>query len=343
MTRAERVRLKPLDEQVVVITGASSGIGLVTAREAARRGARVVMVARNEDALRAAAATLRDAGGAVMHYAADVARPQELQRVADVTVAEFGRFDTWVNNAGVGLYGRLDELTLEDQRRLFETNFWGVVHGCLAALPQLRARGGALINVGSIVSDLPVPLQGIYVASKHAVKGYTDALRLELEADGASVSVTLVKPHSVDTPYFDHARNYMAVEPLPPPPVYAPETVARAILHCAEHPRRTVIVGGSGRAFASLYGLAPRAGDKVVERTLFRAQRSRTPERDRGGDNLYHPPRRGEGQARGAYHGRVRERSLYTGAVLHPARTALAAAGVGLAVAAGVRAMRDRH
>jgi short-subunit dehydrogenase len=331
--------LKKLREQVIVITGASSGIGLVTARMAARRGARVVMVSRNEEALRRAADDIRQAGGAVMHYAADVARPTELERVADVTVAEFGRFDTWVNNAGVGLYGRLEEVTLEDQRRVFETNFWGMVHGARAALPQLRERGGALINVGSVVSDVPVPLQGIYVASKHAVKGWTDALRLELEAEGVPVSVTLVKPHSIDTPYFEHARNYMAVEPAPPPPVYAPETVARAILHCAQHPRRSIMVGGAGRAFATLYGLAPHAGDRVVERTMFGAQRGDAPALDRNDHNLYQPPRRGEGRARGVRDGRVRGHSFYTGAVLHPGRAALAA-GLGLALAAGVRAMR---
>jgi short-subunit dehydrogenase len=338
-TMAPRVRLKRLQDQVIVITGASSGIGLVTARLAARRGARVVMVARNDGALRRAADEIRQAGGAVMHYAADVARPTELERVADLAVAEFGRIDTWVNNAGVGLYGRLEEVTLEDQRRVFETNFWGMVHGARAALPHLRERGGALINVGSVVSDIPVPLQGIYVASKHAMKGWTDALRLELEDEGVPVSVTLVKPHSIDTPYFEHARNYMAVEPAPPPPVYAPEIVARAILHCAQHPRRTIIVGGAGRAFTTLYGLAPRLADRVVERTMFRAQCGDAPAADRNDHNLYRPPQRGEGRARGIYDGRVRRRSFYTGAALHPGRAAVVA-GLGLALAAGVRALR---
>lgn len=333
------VRLERLEDQVLVITGASSGIGLTTARLAAERGARVVLVARRDEALRQATAALREAGGAVMYQVADVADPDALAAVADAAVREFGRFDTWVNNAGVGLYGRLEEIPLEDQRQLFETDFWGVVNGCRAALPQLRRRGGALINVGSIAGDVALPLQGIYVAAKHAIKGYTDSLRQELEEEGAPVSVTLVKPTSTATPFFEHARNYLDVEPNAPAPVYAPETVARAILHCAEHPRRTVMVGGGARAFGTLATVAPRAADKLIERTMVNAQRTRRQRHSDHRDNLYHPTP-DAARERGRVDRRVHARSFYTGAVLHPGRAALAALGLGLAVAAGMRAMR---
>jgi len=171
------VKLKPVSEQVIVITGASSGIGLATARAACEQGARVVLAARNGEALAKIEQELTAAGGQAAHVVCDVADRSAVERVARTAVQRFGGFDTWVNNAGVGLWARLEDVTEADARRLFDTNFWGLVHGCQVALPTLKARGGALINVGSELSDVAVPIQGIYVASKHAVKGYTDALR----------------------------------------------------------------------------------------------------------------------------------------------------------------------
>ena len=333
-------KLKKVEDQVIVVTGASSGIGLATARLAGRRGARVVLVARGAAALERALARVREDGGAGITVVGDVARPEDMVRVADTALEEFGRFDTWVNGAAAALYGRLDEIPLEDKRKLFDTNFWGMVHGARAALPELRRRGGALINIGSMLSDLSIPLQGIYAASKHAVKAYTTALRMELEKDGAPVSVTLVKPGAIDTPYYEHARNYMDRAPTPPPPVYAPEAVARAILTCAERPVREIVVGGAARAMLAGAGVAPRLSERIMEATMFEAQKSRR-KAGRTADNLYGPvdPTARE---RGRYPGPVFEHSLYTSAALHPTRTALAAAGIGLAVAAGVRAFRNQ-
>ena len=142
------VKLKKLSEQVLVITGASSGIGLVTAREAARRGAKLVLVARAEDALRQLAEEINSAGGEAIHVVADVGREEDVRRAAEEALARFGRIDTWVNNAGVSIYGRILETPFEDMRRLYETNFWGVVYGSQTAARHLRGRGGAIINVG---------------------------------------------------------------------------------------------------------------------------------------------------------------------------------------------------
>ena len=157
-------------------------------------------------------------------------------------------------------------------RRLFETNFWGIVYGSLEAARNLKQHGGAIINISSTLSDRAIPMQGMYSASKHALKGFTDALRMELEEERAPVSITLIKPGAIDTPYSKHAKNYMEVEPKNPAPVYAPETVARAILHCAENPERDVFVGAGGKGISLLGRFAPRMADKIMERTIVTQQ-----------------------------------------------------------------------
>lgn len=331
------MKLKKLCNQVIVITGATSGIGLVTARTAAARGARVVLVARTEDSLRRLCNEIKAAGGAAEYIEADVANLEQVSRVADVAVKRFGGFDTWVNNAGVSIYGKLEDVSIEDQRALFDTNYWGLVHGSLVALKHLKRSGGAIINVGSALSDRAVPIQGAYCASKHAVKGFTDALRMELEHDGAPISVTLIKPASIDTPYRQHAKNYMRNEPRNPAPIYAPEPVAEAILYAAEYAIRDLFVGGAGKGLAMAAYFAPRLTDKVMERSMFEAQQMDHPSAsphaglDRPSGSLLE---------RGGYPGYVATNSLYTKAATHPLMTfALLAAGLSLGVAA-VRMLR---
>ncbi|CAA9372447.1 MAG: Esterase/lipase [uncultured Gemmatimonadetes bacterium] len=323
-----RLKLKPLNEQVIVITGSDSGIGLATARAAAERGACVVLNSRNEPALERIAEELRAEGAQVAWHAGDVADEAEMRVLAQVAVNAFGRIDTWVNNAGVSIYGEIERTPVDDVRRLFETNYFGLVNGSLAALPHLRRDGGALINVGSVVSGVSIALQGHYSASKHAVKGFTDALRQELEHDGAPVAVTLIRPAGIDTPYTEHARNYMEdAEPMLPPPVYAPEVVARAILDCAVRPQREVLVGGAARQMEMMEGASSRAFDAYVESVVWDQQRAPRGSKRRN-DALYAPSV--SGRTHGDHHGHVMRTSAYTYTRQHPLKTLLtlgAAAG----------------
>jgi NAD(P)-dependent dehydrogenase (short-subunit alcohol dehydrogenase family) len=334
--------LKPINEQVVVITGASSGIGLVTAKRAAARGARVVLAARNEADLRAATDAIRRAGGRAIFVVADVADAAQVENIAAAAVREFGRIDTWVNNAAVSMYGRIMDVSIEDMRRQFDINYWGQVYGSRVAVPHLLGNGGALINVASALADRAIPLQGNYCAAKHALKAFTDTLRMELEAAGAPVSVTLLKPASIDTPFFDKARTYLDVEPQPVPPVYAPEIVADAILTCAQRPIRDVIVGGTGKLLTAA-DLLPRLADKYMERTMFDAQQTGDPVGSRP-DNLYEPVAHDGGERGRNWTGRTKGTSLYTASVLHPQAAAAAIAVAVAAVAAGlVVGMRGTH
>lgn len=256
--------LKPISQQVVVITGASSGIGLATAKLAAKQGAKLVLIARSGETLKKLVDQIVSAGGEAVYVVADVADREKIEAAAEEAIRRLGRIDTWINNAGVAIYGRLDEVSDADSRRLFETNFWGVVNGSLAALPHLKVHGGALINLGSEVSEAISPLLGMYSASKHAVKGFTDALRVEVqEFDNASVSITLIQPSAVNTPFPQHAKNYMDREPKLPSPLINPEQVAQAILKAAVEGGRDIKVGAMAVVNTTISKLMPGLGDKM--------------------------------------------------------------------------------
>ena len=332
-----RASLKPLEEQIIVLTGATSGIGLATARLAAARGARLVLAAREPESLHRLDEELRAHGSEVAIVAADVARRDDVRRIAQTAAERFGGFDTWVNDAGVSIWGRLDEVSEEDSRRLFDTNYWGMVNGSLEAVAVLKDRGGALINVGSIASDVSFPLQGMYCASKHALKAFTETLRIELDADDAPLSVTLIKPAAIDTPFVAHARNYLAEEPKLPPPVYPPDDVARAILFAATHRRREIYIGGGGKALSAQQRLAPALLERALGLVGFALQKEDAPARHRDGA-LY----RGAGglHERGGYPGHVARTSWYTRAALHPWLTTAIVGATGLALVGAIGAAR---
>lgn len=332
------MKLKKLKNQVIVITGASSGIGLVTARLAAKAGAKLVLAARSEGPLRQLAEEIVKGGGQAAYIVADVGVRDQVRAIAKLAADRFGGFDTWVNDAGVSIYGKVVDTPIEDMRRQFETNYWGVVYGSLEAVALLKTRGGALINVGSTLSERAAILQGSYSATKHAVKGFTDALRMELALDKAPVSVTLIKPGPIDTPYTLNAKNLMDGEARHPAPAYAPEVVARAILRCAQKPVREVFVGGGGRLIGALGVLSPPASDAFMRKVMAPQSKMKdsAPTRknalDAPSDNL---------AERGNFPGHTRETSLYTYSAFHRTLTGALLVGAGLGLYALLQSRTD--
>lgn len=335
------IHLKPLREQRMIITGATSGIGLATAQAAAAAGARLVLTARNADALRRIDADLRRQGGNIVVLPLDAADPDYAEALAATAVERFGGFDTWVNNAAAAAFGTLAETPIADQRRVFEVGYWGTVTGALAALAHLRAAGhsGAIINVGSVLSERAMILQGAYSAMKHAVKGFTDALRTEIMRDRLPIAVTLIKPSAMHTPYADHARNHMPRTAQLPPPLYDPRLAARAILFAAVHPRRELTVGGFGAAGAVGDLLVPGLLDRAMAAVGTATQQTGGQRPPAAADNLYEP--RADGHIDGSRSRFVRRHSLWLEAQMRPAAAlgavALGAGAISLAMSAARR------
>jgi short-subunit dehydrogenase len=258
---------RELRNAVVVITGASSGIGRATARAFAEEGASLVLAARNELPLRALASECEAMDAAVLVVPTDVSDERAVELLARVALDRFGRIDVWVNNAAVMLYGRFEDTPPEAFRRVFETNVFGYANGARAALRAFREQGtGVLINNASAYAAVGAPYLSSYVASKFAVRGLSDSLRQEVQ--GEDIDVVTVLPASVDTPLFQHAANFTgrAIQPLKP--IYRPEQVARTIVRCARRPRREAYVGTAGRTMGALRSLAPALFEKMNARLV---------------------------------------------------------------------------
>ncbi|MEU8821078.1 SDR family oxidoreductase [Actinoplanes sp. NPDC048796] len=302
----------PVPDQVVVITGASSGIGRATALAFAARGARVVCAARTTTALDSLAEQITAAGGTALAVPTDVADPDAVTALAEAAEQRFGRIDTWINNAAVGIWGRVEDISSAEFERVMRVNFLGQLHGIQAALPALRrAGGGTLIGVVSAEGVRSVPLQAPYTASKFAVRALHDSLRSELAQEGAPIAVTTILPASIDTPFFEHARSRLGTMVKPPPPVYTPELVAETILYAAAHPRREIPVGGAAAAFGLAQRFTPAVTDALlgVRRLGLGSQRTRRPDNDI--DNVDGPI--GEpGRVHGAHPGLVLRHSPFT-------------------------------
>lgn len=341
---------KPLhgtSQPVVVITGASSGIGRETALMFARQGAKVVAAARNRDALEEVARQVERLGGQAKAVVTDVSRWEEVENLAREAVTAFGRIDVWVNNAAVSLYATVEDASVEEIRRVLDVNLMGQIHGVKAALPHLKAQGhGVVINVASVLAKRSVPLQAAYCASKHAVKGFTESLRMELESEGGGVRVALILPSSINTPLFEHARSKLGVRPKPLPPVYEPRAVAEAILFAARHPLPEITVGGAGKMLELLERIDTGLADRYLLQggRGFRGQQGSKPADSR--DNLFEPVSE-PGGTTGSHGKRSRSVSSYTRFLeQHPGRKRAAAAvglaTLGLLAARGLRSRRSR-
>lgn len=325
-----KLELKNLADQVMVITGASSGVGLVTAKMAVAKGAKVVVAARNETALQKLTTELNRQGKNAVHVVADVAKEEDVERIAQTAITEFGRFDTWVNNASISIYGHAMDVSIPDMRQLFETNFWGVVYGTRAAAKHFKETGkpSAIINVGSIFGNKSSVIQTAYATSKFAVHGWTEGVRMEFEKEQLPISVTLVHLAKIDTPYPEHAHSYLPNQPTHLGMMYPPEAAAEAILFAAQKPKRDMYVGGQAKFLTVLAHLMPRFTDRYVEQALYPTLYDERPSKSQSESNLYQA---GYGlHERGVNKGWKRKRSYYVKASKHPILATAAIAGVAI-------------
>ncbi len=327
------MKLKPIEEQVVVIAGASSGIGREAALRFARQGAKVVVSARGDEGLHSLVEEIRSDGGQATAVVADVARYEQVKAIADKAVAEYGRIDTWVHAAGVLLFAGFEDTTPEEFERVIQVNLLGQMYGAKAALPHLKSTGGALIHISSIEARRAFPLHSAYAASKHGIDGFIEALRLELRHEGAPVSVTQIMPAAINTPLFSKARTKVGVKPVGAPPIYQPGTVAQAILYAAQHPVREMIVGGAGKGILATQRMSPRMMDAALLRVGWWIQKTRERRSPDHPNNLQEPIR-GDDRTTGDFSRWALRHSLYTWMQRHPLikRTTLIGTAVTTAV-----------
>jgi NAD(P)-dependent dehydrogenase (short-subunit alcohol dehydrogenase family) len=296
--------------QVVVVTGASAGVGRATALAFARRGARVALLARGHDGLDGAREQVEAAGARALVLRTDVADPEQVENAARAAEDELGPIDVWVNNAMTTVFAPLSDISPDEFRRATEVTYLGTVHGTMSALKRMRRREcGVVVNVGSALAYRGIPLQAPYCGAKHAIKGFTESVRCELLHEGSRVHVTMVHLPALNTPQFHWCRTRLPRHPQPVPPIYAPELAAEAIVWASERRRREVFVGGPSVATVWANKLAPWLVDRYLGRTGYDAQQTDRPvEADRP-DNLFEPAA-GDYGAHGEFSDRSKERSL---------------------------------
>lgn len=311
------MELKPVREQVVVVAGASSGMGRETAIRFARKGAQVVVAARSEPGLTSLVDEIRHSGGEATAVVADVSSFDQVKAIADRAVEQYGRIDTWVHCAAVMIHATLEQTGPEEFKRLIDINLLGQAYGAMAALPHLKRQGGALIHVSSGEGKRALPLQSAYAASKHGIVGLTDALRVELMHEKAPVSVTTILPATINTPFYSKGLSKLGVQAQGSPPVYQPGIVAEAILYAAEHPVREMIVGGAAKVLILGQKVAPGLLDALFARFGFWLQKTNIPRPPDAPNNLF-APIEGYNSARGNLDDQALSTSLYTWLQIHP-------------------------
>lgn len=284
------MQLKPINQQVVAVVGASSGIGRDTALKFARRGAKVVVAARSESGLSSLVREIQSFGGEAIAVVADVSDFNQVKAIADKTVVQYGRLDTWVHVAATGVIAPFEKITPEEFQRVINVTLMGQVYGAMVALPYLKQEGrGALIHVSSMEGRRSLPLQSPYCAAKHGLEGFLEALRVELQHEGLPISVTSILPAVINTPFYNNMRTKLGVKPTGIPPYYQPDLVSDAILYTAENPTRDFIVGDVGRMLDLLQRFSPELVDSLLALIGFEGQRTNEPKSEVGPDNLFAP------------------------------------------------------
>ncbi len=322
---------------VVVVTGATAGVGRATAVAFAREGACVGLVARGGDGLEGARQEVEAAGGEALVLTADVSNAEELETAAGLAERELGPIDVWVNNAMVTVFSFFADLSPEEFRRVTKVTYLGTVHGTMAALRRMRPRDrGTIVQVGSALAYRGIPLQAAYCGAKHAVKGFTESLRTELLHEGSAVRVTMVHLPALNTPQFDSCRTHLPWQPQPVPPMYQPEVAAEAVLLSVRTGRRELYVGWPTVATVLGNKLAPGAMDRYLAATGIESQHTDEPVDPERPDNLY-APLPGDPGAHGRFDAEAREGSVELQASEHRAAASLALLG---AVAFGASAVR---
>ena len=302
---------KPLREQVILVTGASSGLGRAIARLAGERGAKVVVTARTQEALDNCAAEIERAGSEALAVPADVTDQAQVQGAVDAAVERFGRIDTYVANAIVTVYSEVDRLEPKELRRVWEVNFFGVVYGYWAALPYLRESRGTFLHVSSALAYRGIPLQGAYCSSKAGLRAFMESARVEEQKAGSGVAISLVLPGAINTPQFDRDRQKIGYQPQPVPPIYQPEAFAEATLRCAEHPVRELPISWGAQKLLWGQKLSPRAGDWMLRRIGWKSQHTDEPKPVDAPDNLF-DTLPGDPGAHGRFDDQARDSTLWT-------------------------------
>jgi NAD(P)-dependent dehydrogenase (short-subunit alcohol dehydrogenase family) len=330
------VNLKPIVNQVVVLMGASSGIGRETALRLAKRGAKVVVAARSGAGLRSLEEEIRELGGEARAAVADVSEFEQVEAVAQIAVEEYGRLDTWVHLAAAGLFAPFDKTQPDEFRRVVDVDLMGQVYGAMAALPHIKREGrGALVHISSVVGKRSTPLESAYSASKHGVEGFLESLRVELLRDGwGSIGVTSVIPAAINTPFFTKARTKLGVKPKGFPPIYQPGVVADANLYSAEKAPREIVAGGAGKGMLLTQRFSPRLMDAIMVRGGFGSQMTEEPKSRADPDGLF-APMEGQDRAEGDFSEQALERSPLTWLDTHPSwKWSIGAAGAAVTLSA---------
>jgi NAD(P)-dependent dehydrogenase (short-subunit alcohol dehydrogenase family) len=325
-------RKKPLNQQVIVVTGASSGLGRAVARLAGRRGAKVVVTARSSEALDACVREIEAFGSEALAVPADCTVQDEVAQVVEQAADRFGRIDTYIANAIVTVYAETYRYEPDELRRIMDVNFFGQVYGYWAALPHLRESKGTFLSVQSALAYRGIPLQGGYCASKAALRNFFESARVELMKDNSGVDISVVHPAAINTPQFDRDRQKIGKQPQPVPPIYQPEPFADAVLHCCEHPIRELPIGWGAQKLMWGQKLSPRAGDLMLLRMGWKGQHTDDDKPLDSPDNLFETLP-GDPGAHGRFDAQSRNSTLWTSLRLR--RWLVGAAVVGAAAVAG--------